>query len=92
VRDRLINGATALCSTPSYALHLAEVARERGVPLDKLGVRVMVHAGEPGAGIPTVRARIEAAWGAKACDHPGMTEMGARLSGSTGASWGAWTT
>jgi phenylacetate-CoA ligase len=70
-------GATALCSTPSYALHLAEVARERGVPLDKLGVRVTVHAGEPGAGIPTVRARIEEAWGAKAYDHPGMTEMGA---------------
>jgi phenylacetate-CoA ligase len=36
-----------------------------------------VHAGEPGAGIPSVRARIEAAWGARAFDHAGMTEMGA---------------
>ena len=70
-------GATAICCTPSYALHLAEVARERGIELGKLGVRTTVHAGEPGAGIPAVRARIEEAWGAKAYDHPGMTEMGA---------------
>jgi phenylacetate-CoA ligase len=70
-------GATAICSTPSYALHLAEVARARGVDLAKLGVRTTVHAGEPGAGIPAVRARIEEAWGARAYDHAGMTEMGA---------------
>jgi phenylacetate-CoA ligase len=70
-------GATAICSTPSYALHLAEVARERGMDLAKLGVRATVHAGEPGAGIPSVRARIEEAWGARAYDHAGMTEMGA---------------
>jgi phenylacetate-CoA ligase len=70
-------GATAVCCTPSYALHLAEVARERGIALDRLGVRVTVHAGEPGAGIPAVRARIEECWGARAYDHAGMTEMGA---------------
>src|SRR6266852_4571449 len=70
-------GATAVCCTPSYALHLAEIARERGVALERLGVRTTVHAGEPGAGIPAVRARIEAAWGARAYDHAGMTEMGA---------------
>ena len=70
-------GATAVCCTPSYALHLAEVAQERGIALDRLGVRTTVHAGEPGAGIPAVRARIEAAWGARAYDHAGMTEMGA---------------
>ena len=70
-------GATAICCTPSYALHLAEVARERGLELGKLGVRVTVHAGEPGAGIPSVRARIEEGWGARSYDHSGMTEMGA---------------
>jgi phenylacetate-CoA ligase len=70
-------GATAICCTPSYALHLAEVARERGIALERLGVRTTVHAGEPGAGIPAVRARIEAAWGGRAYDHAGMTEMGA---------------
>jgi phenylacetate-CoA ligase len=70
-------GATALVCTPSYALHLLEIARERGIDLTKLGVRATVHAGEPGAGIPAVRARIEAGWGARAFDHAGMTEVGA---------------
>jgi phenylacetate-CoA ligase len=70
-------GATVLVCTPSYALHLVELARERGIDLRKLPVRVTVHAGEPGAGIPAVRARIEDGWGARAFDHAGMTEMGA---------------
>jgi phenylacetate-CoA ligase len=70
-------GATALVCTPSYALHLVETARERGIDLTRLGVRATVHAGEPGAGIPAVRARIEAGWGARAFDHAGMTEIGA---------------
>jgi len=70
-------GATVLVCTPSYALHLLQVARERGVDPAGLPVRVAVHAGEPGAGIPSVRARIEAGWGARAFDHAGMTEMGA---------------
>jgi phenylacetate-CoA ligase len=68
---------TVLVCTPSYALHLIEVARERGIDLAKSSVRATVHAGEPGAGIPSVRARIEAGWGARAFDHAGMTEMGA---------------
>src|SRR6185503_739385 len=70
-------GATVLVCTPSYALHLLQVARERGVDPAELPVRVTVHAGEPGAGIPSVRARIETGWGARAFDHAGMTEMGA---------------
>ncbi|HEX5815237.1 MAG TPA: phenylacetate--CoA ligase family protein, partial [Methylomirabilota bacterium] len=70
-------GATALVCTPSYALHLVELARERGIDLTKLGLRATVHAGEPGAGIPAVRARIESGWGARAFDHAGMTEVGA---------------
>ena len=70
-------GVTALVCTPSYALHLVETARQRGIDPRKLGVRATVHAGEPGAGIPAVRARIEAGWGARAFDHAGMTEVGA---------------
>jgi phenylacetate-CoA ligase len=70
-------GATALVCTPSYALHLAETGRERGVDVAGLAVRVTVHAGEPGAGIPAVRARIQDSWGARTFDHAGMTEMGA---------------
>jgi len=70
-------GATVLVCTPSYALHLLQVARERGVDPARLPVRVTVHAGEPGAGISSVRARLEAGWSARAFDHAGMTEVGA---------------
>ena len=40
-------------------------------------VRALIVAGEPGGSIPAVRARIEAAWGARVFDHTGMTEIGA---------------
>jgi phenylacetate-CoA ligase len=70
-------GATALVCTPSYALHLAEVARARGIDTTALGIRTTVHAGEPGAGIPAVRQRLESVWHARAYDHAGMTEVGA---------------
>ncbi len=71
-------GATVLLCTPSYALHLAEVAAEQGLDAARdLGIRVTVHAGEPGAGIPATRERIETLWGATAYDHPGASEVGA---------------
>src|SRR5262249_32908200 len=70
-------GATVLVSTPSYALHLVEVARERGLDLATLPVRTTVHAGEPGAGLPAVRARIEAGGRARAFDLGVLHDMGA---------------
>ena len=70
-------GATVLVCTPTYALHLAEVAAAEGIDLASSSVRVSIHAGEPGASIPSTRQRIEEAWGARAYDHIGMTEMGA---------------
>jgi phenylacetate-CoA ligase len=69
--------ATVLVCTPTYALRLAEVAALEGVSIRDSAVRVTIHAGEPGASIPAVRARIENAWGAHAFDHPGGTEVGA---------------
>jgi len=45
-------GATVLVCTPSYALHLAEVARERSIDLGRLPVRITVHAGESGGRDP----------------------------------------
>ncbi|HKV44235.1 MAG TPA: phenylacetate--CoA ligase family protein [bacterium] len=68
---------TTLVCTPSYALRLAEVARERGIDTASLGIRVTIHAGEPGASIPATKRRIEAAWGGRCIDHTGMTEVGA---------------
>jgi phenylacetate-CoA ligase len=77
LRTILDTGATVLVCTPSYALRLAEVAREQGLDMRASSVRTTIHAGEPGASIPATRQRIEQAWGAKTYDHAGMTEMGA---------------
>jgi phenylacetate-CoA ligase len=68
--------ANILCCTPTYALHLAEEAREQGIDLAKLGIRKIVVAGEPGGSIPSVRQRIESAWNATLVDHAGATEVG----------------
>ena len=70
-------GATVLVSTPSYALHLAEVAQEHGIDLSQLAIRVTIHAGEPGASLPATRQHIEQVWNAQTYDHAGMSEMGA---------------
>jgi phenylacetate-CoA ligase len=71
-------GATVLLCTPSYALHLAEAAEAEGIDLARdLRVRTTLHAGEPGAGIPATRERIERLWGATTYDHPGASEVGA---------------
>lgn len=68
--------ATVLLSTPTYGLHLAEVAGERGIDLASSSVRLAIQAGEPGASVPNVRRRLEEAWGARVVDHAGATEVG----------------
>lgn len=69
-------GADALFCTPSYALRLAEVARERGFDTAGSTVRTVVVAGEPGGSLPATRERIESVWGARVVDHSGATEVG----------------
>jgi phenylacetate-CoA ligase len=69
--------ATVLLSTPTYALRLAEAARENGIDISQSAVRATIHGGEPGASIPGTRKLIESAWGARAWDHAGLSEVGA---------------
>jgi phenylacetate-CoA ligase len=66
---------TAFYGTPTYALHLASVAADEGVDPRRFGLRFMFFSGEPGASIPGVRDRIEAAFGAKVIDSGSMAEM-----------------
>ncbi len=70
-------GATVICCTPTYALRLAQIAREQKFDLRSIPVRALVHAGEPGANVPQTKARIEEAWNAKCFDHAGASEVGA---------------
>ena len=68
--------ATVLCSTPTYAIRLAEVAQAAGVDLAGSDIRITLHAGEPGASVPATRDLIERSFGARCFDHTGMTELG----------------
>ena len=68
--------ATALFCTPSYALHLADIAHENQIDVAALEVRRVVVAGEPGGSLPEVRDRIERSWNAKVIDHCGASEVG----------------
>lgn len=78
-RLRLIErtGATILFATPTYALHLAEIARAEQIELGGLAIKKIVVAGEPGGSVPSTRARIESSWQAEVVDHSGATEVGA---------------
>ena len=44
----LENKVTVICCTPTYALRMAEIAKEKGINIKESSVRIMVHGGEPG--------------------------------------------
>jgi len=67
-------GATGLSCTPSYALYLAEAARDRGLGPDDLPVRVGYHGAEPWTS--EMRVQIEHGLGIDALDIYGLSEMG----------------
>ncbi len=66
-----ITRPSALLCTPSYAEYLIERAPAAGIEVGELGIRRIFCAGEPGAGLPAVRDKIERAWGAKVYDFAG---------------------
>jgi phenylacetate-CoA ligase len=76
LRTMLDLHATVLCSTPTYAIRLAEAAQASGIDLSASDIRITVHAGEPGASVPATRDLIERSFGARCFDHTGMTELG----------------
>ncbi len=69
-------GATTVCATPTYALRMAQVARESGLDLPGSGVNKLIVSGEPAGSIPAVKRMLEEQWGAKCGDTAGMTEIG----------------
>ena len=70
-------GATAICCTPTYALRLAEVAREAEFDLNEIPLRISILSGEPGANVPATKSRVESVWNVKSYDHAGASEVGA---------------
>jgi phenylacetate-CoA ligase len=76
VKQILNMKATVVCSTPTYALRMAQEARTMGVDLKGSPVKRLILSGEPAGSIPATKRLIEEEWGAKAADTAGMTEVG----------------
>jgi len=77
--QRLFRG-TAYCGTPSLAEYLIEQSPKiLGKPVKELGFKALLCGGEPGAGIPEVKKKLESAYGCRifdsgagfgvSCDH-----------------------
>ena len=66
-------GATVICCTPSYFLHIIERAAELGVKMKELPLRIGVFGAEPWT--ENMRQRIEAESGIKAYDIYGLSEI-----------------
>jgi len=75
-------GITAIFGTLSFPAYLAARARELGVDPLALGIRHIVTAGEPGAGLAAVRAEIRRAWGASVVDTFGMSDVWSTMGGA----------
>jgi phenylacetate-CoA ligase len=75
---------TAVFGTLSFPAHLAARAGELGLVPRALGLRHLVTAGEPGAGLGAVRREIEAAWGASVADSFGMSDVWSTMAGECG--------
>jgi phenylacetate-CoA ligase len=68
-------GATVICGTPSFCLHILETARSKGIELASGPLRLGFFGGEPGAGIPSVKQRLEAGFGIRAIDFGNVAEL-----------------
>jgi len=68
--------ATVVCSTPSYALRMAQEARTFGIDLASGPVKKLILSGEPSSSNPTTKALIEEQWGAEAADIASLAEVG----------------
>src|SRR5438309_10440295 len=69
--------ATVVCSTPTYALRMAQEAKTMGVDLAAGPVKRLILSGGPAGSIPATKRLIEEEWGARAADTAGVTKVGA---------------
>jgi phenylacetate-CoA ligase len=65
--------STMVCCTPSYALYMAEEAKEAGIDLHKLPINKGCFGAEPWS--DNMRKEIEARYNMKAYDIYGLTEI-----------------
>jgi len=77
-------GITAIFGTLSFPAYLAARAQEAGLDPARLGLRHIVTAGEPGAGLAAVRQEIETAWNVSVADTFGMSDVWSTMAGECG--------
>jgi len=66
-------GTTIVVGTPSYALHLSEIAEEMGIPRDRFKLRLGLFGGE-GHSIE-MKNEIEKRWGILDTENYGLSEI-----------------
>lgn len=67
---------TIFYGTPSYSLYIAEKAKEKGIdPVKDFNFRILFFSGEPGAGVPSTKKRIEETYGGIYIDSGSTAEM-----------------
>jgi phenylacetate-CoA ligase len=67
---------TIFYGTPSYSLYLAEKAKAKGLsPKVDFNFRILFFSGEPGAGVPSTKKRIEETYGGICIDSGSTAEM-----------------
>ena len=67
---------TIFYGTPSYSLYMAEKAKAKGLdPREDFNFRILFFSGEPGAGIPSTKKRIEETYGGICIDSGSTAEM-----------------
>ena len=67
---------TIFYGTPSYSLYLAEKAKAKGIdPKKDFNFRILFFSGEPGAGVPSTKKRIEETYGGICIDSGSTAEM-----------------
>lgn len=71
---KIIRPSTLTC-TPTYAIHLGMVMQRMGIDPRSVGLKRGVFLGEPGAGIGTIKKRLEDIWDIKAYDSGSTSEM-----------------
>ncbi len=68
-----IGGANGILSTPSFIEHMIEKAHDAmGIEVKDLGFKRIMVGGEPGAGVPEVRSKIERAFQCRLYDLIGV--------------------
>ncbi len=78
VKNILTEKPTVLVSTPSYALRIAEKAKEMGYDLSQSSIKFTYHAGEPGpCSIELLREQLDREYGAVSGELLGVAELDA---------------